>query len=177
MYILGCDCTNITVIVENNAAIHQSSSAGSYEVSEKTNGETTWVSYSIALWYIPPVPYCPGFHGWVIGDLRDIGKPPIFEEGRGFRWEPRFIGRILLSGKNGRFSCPYEATNDIRFFNDDERSLELDINKDISIQCSDGNSKTFDTDICSMYSFNFHQNFSIFFGEVFGEVQDAKSRP
>ena len=139
-------------------------------VSEKMNGETTWVSSSKALWYIPLVPHCPEFHGWVIGDLSDIGKPPIFDI-----W--KFIGRILLSGKNGRFSCPYEATNDIRFFNDDERSLELDINKDISIQCSDGNSKTFDTDICSMYSFNFHQNFSIFFGEVFGEVQDAKSRP
>ena len=45
------------------------------------------------------------------------------------------IGKILLSGKNGRFSCPYEATNDISFFNDDENTFELDINKDISIQC------------------------------------------
>ena len=140
MFVLGCHCMNIRVNVNDVPSQYLPWSIRSLKgdrfnnVSEKMNGETTWVSYSIAIWYIPPVPYCPGFHGWVIGDLRDIGKPPIFEEGWG---KPRFIGRILLSGKNGRFSCPYEATNDIRFFNDDESSLELGIDKDISIQCMD----------------------------------------
>ena len=145
MFVLGCDCMNISVNVPSFGPNNYPWSIRSLNferfnnVSEKMNGETTWVSNSIALWYIPPVPYCPGFHGWVIGDLSDIGKPPIFEEGWGMplgfqKVTPEFKGRILSSGKNGRFSCPYEATNDIRIFED---SLERYIDKDISIQCMD----------------------------------------
>ena len=113
MYILGCDCTNIIIIVENNAKIYQSSSAGSYEVSEKTNGETTWVSYSKAIWF--------SGYDWVIGNLSDIGKNE---------------GRIFSSGNNGIFSCPYDATNNIGYIDHDQDALVPDMNKDITIQCS-----------------------------------------
>ena len=86
-----------------------------YKVSENINGVTTWVSYSKAIWYGRPMA-----NGWVIGDLRDIGT------GTGGIYSYGSIGR--------RFSCPYEATNDIVFFND-KNILEPDISKDISIQC------------------------------------------
>ena len=113
MYILGCYCTDITVTVENNAAIYQSYYAGSYEVSEKTNGKTTWVSYSKAIWH--------NDNYWVIGDLKDIGKN---------------VGAIFSSGKNERFSCPYEATNNIEYNDYDQDALVPDMNKDITIQCT-----------------------------------------
>ena len=120
MYILGCYCTNIRVEVKNNALIHQSSKIGSYEVSEKINGEPTWVlqrqfqPYSKAIWYsrIDKV--------WFIGALSDIGE--------------RNGG--IVAFKKGGFSCPYEATIDVILFYNSHTDIRTDISKDITIQCT-----------------------------------------
>ena len=99
--------------MKNDASIYQSQLEDFYKVSEKINGVTTWVSYSKALWY--------SGNGWVIGPLSEIGTR---------------TGGIYSYGSIGRrFSCPFEATNDIEFFNNDKNILEPDISKDISIQC------------------------------------------
>ena len=112
MYLLGCGCKNITVIVKNNASLYQSSHEGSYKVSEIINGEATWVLYSKAIWYSHPM--------WVIGDVSGIGSP---------------AGEIFSSGKNGRFSCPYEATNVIEIFSSNTNTILDGTLHDITIQC------------------------------------------
>ena len=113
MHVLGCGCKNITVIVKNNASIYQYSREGSYEVSEKINGEPTWVSSSNAIWYSQ--------RQWVIGELSVIGEN---------------YGGIFAYEKGG-FSCPYEATIDIiEFYNSHTDTLEPDTSKDITIQCT-----------------------------------------
>ena len=94
MYVLGCGCTNITVKVKNYWSHQEYTKEGSYEVSEKIKGQATWVlhsKYSKAIWYSGQ-----SANEWVIGDLSDIGT---------------LKGEIFSSGKNGTFSCPYEATN------------------------------------------------------------------
>ena len=113
MHVLGCGCKNITVIVKNNASIHQSSKEGSYELSEKINGEPTWVSYSNAIWY------SRSENVWHIGALNDIGG---------------INGGIHAYEKEG-FSCPYEATL-IAFVNSHTDTNDLDISNDITIQCT-----------------------------------------
>ena len=115
LHVLGCGCKNITVIVKNNASIYQYSREGSYEVSEKINGEPTWVSNSNAIWY------SRSENVWYIGALSDIG-----ERTRG----------IVAYEKRG-FSCPYEATIDvIEFYNSQTNTYEPNINNDITIQCT-----------------------------------------
>ena len=116
MYFLACDCANITVIVKNNASIYQNSTEGFYGVSEKINGQATWVLYRKAIWYSGE-----SANVWVIGDLSEIGT---------------LTGGIFSSGKNGRFSCPYEATNVIEFFKGIDSAIELDLSNDITIQCT-----------------------------------------
>ena len=99
--------------MKNDASIYQSQLEDFYKVSENINGVTTWVSYSNALWY--------SGNDWIIGPLSAIGTK---------------TGGIFSYGSIGRrFSCPYEATNDIEFFNYVKKILEPDISKDISIQC------------------------------------------
>ena len=99
--------------MKNDASIYHSQMEDFYKVSENVNGVITWVSYTKALWY--------SGNGWVIGHLSEIGTR---------------TGGIFSYGSIGRkFSCPYEATNDIEFFNYDKEIFEPDISKDISIQC------------------------------------------
>ena len=114
LHVLGCGCKNITVIVKNNASIYQYSREGSYEVSEKINGEPTWVSSSNAIWY------SQSSNTWIIGELSGIGEP---------------YGGVFAYEKGG-FSCPYEATIDvIEFYNSQTDTFEPDISNDITIQC------------------------------------------
>ena len=95
--------------------MHQSSKEGSYEVSEKVNEKTTWVSNSNAIWYSRKE------NVWFIGPLRNIGKS---------------IGDIYVFKRRG-FSCPYEATIDvIKFKNFQTNTLEPDESNDITIQCT-----------------------------------------
>ena len=121
IYVSGCDCSNIRVKVENDdATIYQFNSIeGSYEVSERINGETTWVSSpnygrSNAIWYSQS-------NDWIIGDLSNIGKNN---------------GQKISSGKNGRFSCPYEANNTYDHEAKRKRQAPYDISNSITIQCT-----------------------------------------
>ena len=99
--------------MKNNLSIHQSFFEGSYEVSEKINGKPTWVTHSSAIWYSQ--------QQWVIGDLSDIGGNS---------------GGIFAYEKGG-FSCPYEATIDvIEFYNPHTDTIDPDISKYITIQCT-----------------------------------------
>ena len=101
--------------MKNDASIYQSQLEDFYKVSENINGVTTWVSYSKAIWYVPMA------DAWVIGDLIGIGTKS---------------GEIFSYGSIGRrFNCPFEATNDIEFFNHDKNIFEPDISEDVSIHC------------------------------------------
>ena len=112
LHVLGCGCKNITIEVKDMAPMYQE---GSFELSEKINGEPTWVSNSNAIWY------SQSENVWYIGALSDIGE--------------RTSG--IVAFKKGGFSCPYEATIDvINFYNSHTETTEPDTSKDITIQCT-----------------------------------------
>ena len=85
-------------------------------MSEKINGEPTWVSSSNAIWY------SPSQNVWSIGALSKLGET---------KW-----GVGIVAFKRGGFSCPYEATIDVILFYNSHTDIRTDISKDITIQCT-----------------------------------------
>ena len=60
-------CAAISVTLENNALVAQSSREGIYHNSSMVNGKASWISTSRAIWYDQV------FSNWLIGKLDDIG--------------------------------------------------------------------------------------------------------
>ena len=67
MCISDCHCPSIIVSLANEALAEQSSTQGTYQLSEQINGKPSWKSSTNAIWYYP------GNKGWLIGHVSEIG--------------------------------------------------------------------------------------------------------
>merc|ERR1711971_1139581 len=62
-------CQTIKITLKNEVLTHHGEYQGTYEMSTSVNGKPSWTSQSKAIWYIQ------NRNMWVIGHLRNIGKP------------------------------------------------------------------------------------------------------
>ena len=65
-FILGCDCNNIHVTLEDQVQTYQGASHTFYK-GENVNGKESWVSSTRAIWYDPVI------KDWKIGTLGNLG--------------------------------------------------------------------------------------------------------